>query len=148
MLNNTKKKKEIKENHCQILLARGQKLLADMHGWLAHGWSRRYPDYLVCGCVWWFLSVCFSVGTSFQMSCALFFSVLCAPSPFPCPPPDPHEGSGDSMPMVWNSACASAALQSAGFWVGALSPLPLFPSLPHPVLPSLSNSACLFYLLK
>lgn len=71
--------------------------------------------------------VCSNVGASLCLvPCS--FSALCVPSPFPHPPPL-CEVWGDRMPMVWNSACAFAALQSAGFlWVGASPSLPPTPS--------------------
>lgn len=82
--------------------------------------------------------VCSNVGASLCLvPCS--FSALCVPSPFPHPPPL-CEVLGDRMPMVWNSACAFAALQSAGFlWVG----VSLSPSLPAPPPPSSSLSSFL-----
>lgn len=73
------------------------------------------------------------------------FSVLCLVLFLPYvsplrPPPSRCEGLGDSMPVVWNSACAFAALRSAGLsqlqvsLPPALSPsLPFFPVPPFPV---------------
>ena len=91
-------------------------------------WARTVSSFLwplPCGCVWWSLSVC--LPWALLPKC-LVVCALCAPPPHP---PPSFEALGDSMPTVWNSACAFAALRSAGFlWVwGSLSVF-LFLSLP------------------
>lgn len=113
--------KKKKKTLCQILAPHGLKLTAEMHEWCAHGWCRRSHgswcvgvcDGLCC------LLPCGRVSVS-VLCCVLFVPCM---SPLASPPASLPWGLGERMPVVWNSACAFAALQSAGFlWVwGSLS---------------------------
>lgn len=125
---------------CSVcMLSNAKNTATPWYHMVCHWWQKCMSDLRTDGVVvliidvWVRVMVCiclFQCGRfSVSVLCLVLILPCVSPSLLPHPPPW-SEVSGDSMPMVWNSACAFAALQSAGF-LRVRGPLSLS-SLPPP----------------